>query len=294
MADARQGYEARLSMGAVGTAVGSFTESHEFLSETLRLQGEIVDANGIRGVRGHTSERTRPGNNRIEGAIVYNPSPDVLDLLLPRILGGTKSGDTIALAESLPEFDVLIDRGERRFLYGSCRVSRATFRASAGQPLELTLDLLGKTETVSSTAFPSITAPTDPPYMFSDCVFTLVAATREHTDFELVIDNGLVARYVNSVNATSITPQDRTVTYRATVPYNSDNLALYAQSAAGAAASIVATNGTRSVTFTLGRLQCPPASPNISGRSEVLLTVEGTARRVGSTAELVVVNDSTA
>lgn len=288
------GWATGLSMAAEDTAVGSYTEAYEFLSESLVGSNEIIDTKGITGSRSHKSERTRFGTNRVTGGIQFNPSPAMLVNLLPRILGGSPSGTTFPLAETLPAFDILVDRVAQRWVYGGCMVNSAVFRGTAGSMLTLDLDLRGATYEKSSDAFPSLSDPTDPPYVFEDCAISLVGSARQITSFELKIDNALAVRHSGSRNAATIIPADRIVTFHATTPWTSDEADLHGQALAGSQATIVATNGNYSLTFTLVKLQFPDRGPVVRDRNgEIVYELEGVARMSGSTKELVVVNDST-
>jgi len=289
------GHQSRLSLAANGTAIGSYTEAYEFLTESLRKQLTIVDTAGLRGTRSHPAERTRDGTYAIGGGLQFHATPAMLDLLLPRILGANEATDVFALAETLPEFDVLIDRVAKRFVYAGCQVNRATFRAAAGGPLELDLDVIGKTETVSATAFPSITAPVDPPYVWQDCVCTVNGSARVVTQWEMTVDNALNARFSNSQTATDIHSTDRIVTVNLTVPYTSSEVDLYGINTGGAAAATFAfTNGNYSTTFSIAKLQIPDQSPVVDGRGEILLQLQGVAKQSSTTKELVITHDSTA
>ena len=295
MADASMGHQSRLSMAAAGTAVGSYTEAYEFRTEGLRAAREIVETSGIRGTRSMPIERTRDGTVRINGTIAFHATPAMLDLLLPRIMGSAEVADLFAVAETLPEFDVLIERVAKRFVYAGCKVARATFRATAGGALELDLEITGKSETVSATAFPAITAPTDPPYIWADAVCTVEGSARVVTRWELSIDNQLNARFSNSNTATDIHTQGRVVTVSMTVPYTSDEVDLYNINSSGASgATFVLTNGGRSITFTIGALAVADSSPVVGGPGEILLEMNGIAKSSGSTKELSITSDSTA
>jgi len=295
MADASMGHQSRLSMAAAGTAIGSYTEAYEFRTEGLRAAREIVETSGIRGTRSMPIERTRDGTVRINGTIAFHATPAMLDLLLPRIMGSAEVADLFAVSETLPEFDVLIERVAKRFVYAGCKVSRATFRATAGGALELDLEVTGKSETVSATAFPTIAAPTDPPYIWSDAVCTVEGSARVVTRWELSIDNQLNARFSNSNTATDIHTQGRVVTVSMTVPYTSDEVDLYGINSSGASgATFVLTNGGRSITFTIGALAVADSSPGVSGPGEILLEMNGIAKSSGSTKELSITSDSTA
>ena len=289
------GHQSRLSMAAAGTAVGSYTEAYEFRTEGLRAAREIVETSGIRGTRSMPIERTRDGTVRINGTVAFHATPAMLDLLLPRIMGSAEVSDLFAVAETLPEFDVLIERVAKRFVYAGCKVARATFRATAGGALELDLEITGKSETVSATAFPAITAPTDPPYIWSDAVCTVEGSARVVTRWELSIDNQLNARFSNSNTATDIHTQGRVVTVSMTVPYTSDEVDLYGINSSGASgATFVLTNGGRSITFTVGALAVADSSPVVGGPGEILLEMSGIAKSSGSTKELSITSDSTA
>jgi hypothetical protein len=293
MTSASMGFAARLSMAAPGTPQNGYTEAHEFLSESLACTHTILETAGLRGTRSHPAERTRDGLSRVGGAIRYHATPLLLDLLLPRILGAAESSDQFALAETVPEFDVLIDRVARRFLYAGCKVNRAVFKGAAGGLLELTLELAGKTETVSSEAFPEIAAPADPPYVFHDAVLTLAGQPRAIMQFELTIDNALAVRYGNSRWATDLSARDRVVTLACTLPFTAGEADLYGANSSGAAAAALAfTNGGYALSFQIARLQIPDQSPIVEEKGEIRFRLDGAARMLGSAPELLVTNQS--
>lgn len=302
MADASQGVLAQLAMepGASAHTFDTSSEPYEFLRESLRGTKTILNNEGIRGTRSEHSARTRYGLENIGGTIVLQPSPADLDLLLPRILGAAESTDSFTLADTIPAFGVMIDRVAKVFTYSDCYINKATFRASTGQVVELELDILAKSFSIGNAGtFPSLTLQTDPhdqPYVMSDAVFTLAGSTRETSSFELVVDNLLDARFVNSNNATSITPQGRKVTLKTVHPYTADETDLLGQALTGAAGTIVLTptgggmSGV-STTFTFGRLQVPDEHPVVPGKSEITLELPMMATMTGSTRELVVTHD---
>jgi len=307
MADASQGAQSLLCIEPLASphTFDTSSEPYEFLYESLRRQGRIIGGHGVRGTRSASMERTRAGAYSVVGRIAMHPSPATLDLLLPRILGGTESADTFPLAETLPAFGVLIDRVNEQFEYTDCKVNRAMFRGRAAsltgndpEPIELVLEIVGKTE-VTGTTYPALTLGTAAnyaPYVFEDASsgLTLNAATRDMLAFELMIDNHLHARFSNSLTATSITPRDRTVALQVLTPYTSDESNLYAQTNLGATGSLVFTNAGMSTTFTFGTLQVPPRSPIVKGKTEIGLELLMTARMSGATKELVITHDSVA
>jgi len=270
------------------------SEVYEILNESVQKRAVILDTAGIRGTRSHSEERTKAGLVEIGGSFVINPSPADLDLWLPRILGAAEVADLFDVAETLPPFGLLFERVAEQFQYTDCKVNSATFRARAGELLELEINVMGLAEVIG-TPFPAITpgiAANNAPYAFSEAEITLVSGARICVDFEITIDNQLRRRFSNSLTATDLTAGDRIVTCKFKTPYTSSELGLYAQATAGAAGTVVFTNGTISTTITLGVIQFPDVTPVISDKDEIFLQLEGIARMSGSTADIAVTNDS--
>lgn len=286
---------AKMGMGATSPV----TQAIEFLNENLQKRGQIIETAGIRGTRSHPKERTREGTYTVDGQITLNPCPDELDFLLPYIVGGSESADDFPLAETLPEMYVTVDRIAKVFTYAGCKVNRATFRGREGQLLELSLELMGKTETEgNSGTFPALTLTTAAPYIFHDAVMTIEATAYSIFDWELTIDNKLNGqRFTNSQSRTDIPAMDREVMVTVTVPYTSTEAALHDKSShkTGVAATCVFTNGGKSLTFTTPALQKAAESPTVPGRDqEIKLRLQFTARSSSGTAELTINNDPVA
>lgn len=300
---ASQGVAARFCTepGSAPHTFDASSEPFEFLSENVAKHASLFNPNGIRGTRSPCYSRTRKGPYSVAGQVRMNVSPADLAIWLPRIMGANASGNTFALAETLPAFGCLFNRVAQTFQYTDCYVDKAVFRghastSGASPPLiEMTLDILGTTEALG-TSFPAVTLDCTSiayqPFIFSDGVVTLAATSRPIMNFLLLIDNHLDARFTNSITATSITPLNRTVALRTTNPFTADELDLYDQAAAGAAGSLVFTNGAVSTTFTFAKLQVPARSPVVMGKQEVPLYLDMISREAG-TKELVVTNDST-
>lgn len=280
---------------------GSFDTSSEpypFISESLKIEATHIADETIRGTRSVSKEMMREGTETVTGTVLLNPSPADLDLLLPRILGAAESMDSFALAETLPTFGVMIDRVAQVFTYASCYVNRATFRSQSGGFLELELDVIGTSESVGAAgSFPALTlgvAANNAFYTHEDAVVTLVSSARDTGSVEIVIDNHLLAKFNNSQTATDITPQSRTITLKTTHPYTAGETDLYGQALAGAAGSVVYTNGGMSTTFTFANLKVPDRSPVVGGKNEIPLELEMMAYKSGSTENLIVTHDSVA
>lgn len=277
------------------------TKLFEFLDESVRKTGTIIDTGGIRGTRSHLSERTRAGNYTVAGTINMAPSHNEIKLLLPWILGADEATGTFALAETVQPRNVWIYRGDfaegsgHFYKYASCYVNRATFSGSEGGAIQLSLEIVGTTEvkilysalTMVETTFLGLAVPTDVPYLFTDDVFTMQSTATKVKDWSITIDNNLQVQFYNTTTASRIFATDRLITASHTVPYGG-NEALYDQALAGAAATHVLNNGSHTVTFTFGTLQVPAESPVTPSKQETMLTLNTVARTLSTAKELVV------
>lgn len=247
----------------------------EFTSENLRMVQTHLQTGGIRGSRQRRSHRVRIGTEQITGSIAMQPSKTELDWLLPYILYGSTSLGVTSLAEAVAEFQVMVDRVAKVFTYAGCRVGRATFAGSMGQPLTLSLDIEGETESIGNAGtFPAITIDTGTMAIFSDLTLTLQSSARTVKSFQLVIDHMLDAgRYLNSVTRSEIPAQDLQVTLSCVVPYTPDNTDLLDQAVAGAAGTLAWTFDSSTYTWAFGNLKAPSESPGVAGKSEIDLTL---------------------
>lgn len=290
-ASATTGVLAKLGM----SPSGAVTEGYEFTGESLAKNGNIIDTAGIRGTRSRIVDRTRVGTYTCSGDITLHPAPAELDNLLPRITGGTKQGDnTVPLAETLPTFQVSIDRVAEVFTYNTCKINRAVFKSGEGQPLELTLSVEALTETVASAgSFPVITIGVAAPYVFMDAVLTIAGTTYQMRDVSLVLDNHLnTGRFMNSVSRTDLPVIDRTVECDLTAPFTADTIGLYNQGVSPFTATVVFTNGVYVLTFTYPALIAPPRSPVVQSKDEEFITLPFVARKSGSNLEVTITNKS--
>jgi hypothetical protein len=281
-----QGFQSQLGIDTVSPV----TRGYEFESCQITKSGTIIDSSGIRGGRSHHSERTREGNDNIEGVIELYPSPADLSYLLPLVLGGTPSGTTYPLADSLSTFYVTVDKVAQVYTYAGCKVNKATFSGAQGQPMKLALEIVGQTETSGAAgSFPTVTLDNSAPLIFSDSTLTLLDTARQVTQWTVTIDNSLEVRFANSTSATSITAKDRQVSLQCQNPFTSAEIDLYGQALAGGSAALVLAGAGSSLAFNFATLQFPDHGPVVPGREEIMLSLSGIARMVGSTAELSVV-----
>ena len=290
--------EGALSGLAMDTStIDANSEAYFFFGETLSQESLITDSGNraIRGSRSHTKERSRQTLQRIIGDINLEPSPTELDNILPKILGASASGDTFAVAETLPSFNVAIDRIAKVHTYSGCVVSRAVFSGSQNGYIRLKATIMGTGESEgNSGTFPAVTYPTDSPYILSEGVLTLEGGTRLFNQFALIVDNVIVPEYNNSLLPTSLCPNDRRVYLAVNTPYTSSETTLYTTpevSDAGAAGTLVFTSGSDSITFSLANLKpVELRTPTVRGKRQIRFQTTYQAFMSGSTNEIEVTN----
>ncbi len=305
---ASMGAQSKTGIGTTNTV----TVGYEVMSNTLARHASHIASAGIRGTRQHTAERVAVGPYTISGSTVHNPTPLELDGLLPFIMGGSKDANTniIAFAETLPDAYIAVNKiavhnSTAWVLYNNCKAARATFRGATGQPLEVSIDWEGLTETLDLAA-PTLTYKTDGIYVVSQGVFTLGGTAYPVNEFELTIDNGAVTdRFYNlSTHARSDIPlTDHVVTFRTNIPWSSTDsqstVAVYDETdanIAGQAATLVFSGTSIALTFSMPLLQLVASSPVVNGRGEITLPLQGQARAktVATAADtLTITNDST-
>lgn len=293
--------------GASPHVFDTSSETYEFLNEAVQQKGRVIGGHGIRGTRSSSVERVRLGASEYGGPILMNLDTAMLDLMLPRMLGGTESADSFPLAETLPAFGLLIDRVTGTFEYKDSYIGQWLIHGKAG-PDEEELELVElQIEVACKSEFPGTTAPAvslatgsnSNPYIFADTSsgVTISGTAREIKEFWLWGNNHLQSRYVNSLNPTAICPRDRTIGLRLRCPYDSGVSALYGGSATGVTASLAFTNAVYTgltTTFTFGKLVYPAESPVVRGKTEIDVVFDFIAKKTGATNELVVTSDSVA
>ncbi len=297
---ASQGAQAELAGNSI--AINTAAEPIEFVSTNLREAASIIDTSMHRGTRSRIKSQTRKGTSSIAGSIVINPSPNAFDFWLTNAMGNTTS-----LLETIPAFFIGYNpfagnTANTAYQFNTCFVNRMILRGRAGEPVELELDIVGKT--VAALTWPTLASPLgtgspDQPYVFSDFVWSFSSNPEAMLSFELIIDNFLDARFTNSLTATDITPQDRLVSFNVTTPFTAtEQAALFDLAQTGVSGSTLtgthagATN-TMSVAFTFGFLQAPNLTPVVTDKTEIPLEISFISRATNANDELCVVNDST-
>lgn len=286
------GHAAKIVMG--DESDGIIDEGLEFISETLTEEIEFIGGQGISGEREMIEERIVEGLKDISGSIIFEPTPEEIDVMLPRILGGAKTVDDIDIAATLPEFIIEIDKVGEQFRFNNCKVASATFRMSQGEVWQVELAIIAKTITTigSITVVPIVQAN---PYVFTESIFTFDSSSREINEIEFVVDNGLLDDiYRNSQTRTEIPEGMVGVTVNPVLPFTADELALFTKGVVGAAADVKLTKGGKSLTFEFGNVKFNGAGPQVGERDgEILYSPTGTSYKTSSAASIKAISDIT-
>lgn len=274
---------------------------YEFLEGSqIGLSENFISTNGLRGTRAHVADRIRKGTRQVNGTLRFAPTPAELSNLLPMILGGTPSGLTYPLAETLPVTEWIAVRDGTTYHYSSTKVNAATFRASEGGPLELEMEVIGVDEILEGAiGANTIDASTLGPFTLMDATATVGGVTYQFSAFEMRIENAIEVKYRNSLTPTQLKATDRVITV--SLPFSlGDAAALYGSAVGGVTVVVTFANGGAgggaagvSLAFSLVAVQAPRMELPFGQRGILDLPWRGTARKSGATLELVTTLDIT-
>lgn len=256
----------------------------------------ILNATGLMGSRRKDESRSRFGPYSVSASQTCEPSPLWMATWLYRAMGGGSVGSP-SLADTLPEFGCLQEKGGDVYQYLGNKVSKLKISGKAGGLVEATVDILGKSEDTSVSTFTGAALPSgdsaSEPFQHADLVLTLAGSARSVLDFNFELNNNCRARFVNSLTANHIIEGERMITLTANVVFTSTEAGnLYSLTKEGAAGSLVLTNGTVSTTFTFSRVQIPDNSAKSQG-GEVILPISAQIKGTALGAEFTATIDST-
>lgn len=288
--------------GASSYTWDASSELTEFISHALGKTETRAQSEGIRGERSRFADQDRLVQRVVGGSLVLPASTDLHDRWLTRIVQGTESTNVWIPAEVETPFGLCLSQFDDYFIYSDCQVNRATWRGSSGGLVTLTLDILGLTETQASsdpssgnfdTTFPSATIATQQLRM-GESTLNVASTEYEMEDFELTIDNFIVARYANSLDATCLVATDRMITLRTTLAACAD-LALHAlgDETDPTSVTLTLTNDSVSTAFVMANMYWPQNTPPVPGKQLLNHPITMEAKKVGTTAALIITNDNT-
>jgi hypothetical protein len=294
--------EPKASPGDADPVFDVDSERFVYLYETMSTDRKLIGTAGIYGSLSVYGDRLAQQAYVPQGSIGLQPGPADLDQWLPRILGGTKVGNEITIAETLPVFDMLIHRDNGVFRYKNCRVAQAVYRGKSGPTQDeseicnLNISIIAEDEVEAAWPNPEPTLvlnATRVPYTFVQGTYNLAAVSHPFDEFALVINNNLTARNRNSLNPTCVFSNGRTVRLETDNPFTTTNWTsaknLYTTGAAG---SMVFVSGSRSATFAFPLLRAARQTPSARGKGEIPLSIKAQAFRTPSDEEITVTNVS--
>lgn len=293
------GYKVRWAIEAAGDSFDSSSVRFPVVRDTIGLDNEKLDGDGTTGTRSLYDVLTRDGNDKVAGQLEFQPTFNILDFMLPYILGANESTDTFAVADTLPDFDRVKDMSGKIVKHAGIKVAKAEFSFGPGL-LKLVLDCIGKSETATGLSWASaslgVDTVKDRPYAFQDLTVTINSGTRKIRQGTLTIDNKCEAIYSSgSVTAEEIQPTaSRVVTLASTHPSSSSEWDNLYSGADGNSATLVfaysdGTN-TATTTITLRKLRAPKKTPVFESKGEMMYVPVWQARHDGTNPEITITN----
>jgi len=265
------GHSGRLYVASADT----FNEAYPFLSESLVETPTHNPDRGISGRPTQRSERITEATLDIAGDIAFEPTPAEFDVWLPRFMGGSKIGNDIKLAATVPAWDGLINKVGDLHQFNDLKVNQATIRAAAGENVGLTLSLLGKTMTLPVSE-PDVAITDAAPYVFHEGVLLIGGSTREVEEISLVVNRKLAGSRRFSKTMTHLNEGDIEITASPVLPFTEDEVAVLALGVTGATLNLTFTKGAQSLVFACSNVKFSGAGPAVGSRDgEILYSPSG-------------------
>lgn len=289
-------YAARWAFTTVGGSWSS-APTFDFSSDSLQKTQGILYSQGLRSTRARQVEASRAAPYTVAGSLTCQPSPQHLSYFLIWAMGGGTS-TVPAFANAVSLRDILIDRTGDVYKYSGMGVNRLSLSGRAGQLCEMSVDLVGKTETGGqSWSGPSAlgTNLSWQPLQHADLALQSHGAAMVVDDFSLVIDNQLTAKMRNSLVAQDIIPGSpgRICRFTATSTFDqtidSDH---YDAADPDTSATLTLTNGNCSVAFTFSNVRYTRRTAVPNG-DEFMYSIDADIYGTSAGAEMTVAIDLT-
>lgn len=290
--------------GSAPRTFADTSERYSFLREGIQSDRPVQGRRKIVGSRDLWSASLRPHSYVIAGDLVLQPGPADLSKWLPRIFGGSLSGGVVLPADTLPTFDMLVDRENDIWLYTNCQVARALFTASTNlgseeeELVELILTIVAETETDGQTwpnPEPAINnSAAYAPYANWEGALTINSSAVKYDSFNLMIDNNIFMRARGSLTPNCIRAGDRSIRLQTRNPFTSSTIttAMNAWSS-GYAGTLKFTNGGMSTEFVFPHLRNRFNTPNAESKNEIPLALNLEAARTSSDPVVTINHDAT-
>lgn len=263
------GFEANLGIDTANPT----TQAFQFARSGVSKSSELIVPDGIRGLRSRDHDRAKIINERVSGNLTLYPSVTETDALLLWLLGATSTG-TSTFTEDLKERYIQVDKVTKVYTYDECVPARWQISGQAGQPLEWSIEVEGKSEAEGNAGtFPSLSYDEDTSFFtFNEVTLTLNGITCTPFRFTLSVDNSVSSdRFLNAINRSEIPANDRIVNLTVELPFDSVHEPLYDTAAAGYAGTLAWSDGSTTYTWTLTNCKAAESPIEVPGRSEIVM-----------------------
>ena len=256
--------------------------------ESVGRRGMLKGTSGLRGSVMGDAARVVEGPTRVAGKVVCEPTAREWETWLPWVQGSVKDGQDEFQPGPPAEFVMWVDRGAKVFRYEGCKVAKAVVRGCAGEAVQLEVEVEALRETAGE--FPVLETEEDAGYLHAQGVFTLGGEAREVFEFEVRIDHQLdTERWMNSTERSHLISKGREVRWKVWAPFSAEEVEVLQGSVGGLEATLLLTNGEGcELLFTSEVLQFAVDSPQGLKGEEVLVVLQGVARKAGNGADLVI------
>lgn len=265
-----------MSIGAYGafrSGASTITEAWEILSESLTEKKNLILIEGIRGTRSQASTQVVEGLKDPSGQVTINPGFTFLTAWLSRMLGGSPTLGVYPLADTLPTFSVEINRIQKVFTYATCKIQKWSLSGKKGEPITLTLDIVGTTTTEGSSAT-NVTITAEDPFVFWGSTVKIATVTRSVSEFKIEGDNGLFTDfYQNNQTRAAIPEGPRQITGEFVLDYDAngetERVRIGSKTPAAFEATFIDAPGN-SIKFACPAIIIEGDQPSISNRKDLM------------------------
>lgn len=296
------GYLANMAIHSAADFSSGTPVAMKYLTNGIQETRPIEQNDSIRCTRARNVADIAQGNISVAGPLTCHPTPIEWDRWLP-YLGFSVSTITWTLTEALTDIYIrtyMGGAGTELFTF-LARIGSWTMTIEPGKKVMLSLNVFGKTITITSSySFPTID-DLSRPYMSYDLGsttgITIKSVAQLVEKIELTCDHKIEPTFMTGPTATDLEPGDRMVTCKVTTKYNAaieQTLLADARAGTSVTGAFTLTNGGCSMAVSMGAMVADSVTPKIDGRGKIRLETLYNCYKTGSTGEIVIVNDSAA
>lgn len=287
-------YAARWAFTTVGGSLSS-APTFDFSGDTLQKTQGVLYSQGLRGIRARQVVASRAAPYTVAGTLTCQPSPQHLSYFLQWAMGGGTAAAPV-FANALALRDILVDRTGDVYKYSGMAINRLTLSGRAGQLCEMSVDLVGKTETGGQSWSGPAALGSDlswQPLQHADLDIEFFSEATAVEDFTLTIDNQVTAKHRNELAPQDIIPgpPGRIVRLSSSAVFSSaEEGIIYDGPDPDTSMVLTLTNGNVSAGFTFSNARYTRRTALPNG-DEFMLAVEADVYGTAAGAEMTVAID---